>query len=234
MLTNPEIELVVGHCGFDAAIANRATVIERQFAIDHIGNEVGLALGQATHGIGLDLVFRLEEVFIARETITENEGVVEHGFNIIELVQHIRCRIAGEQQSAARCRVDVAIPGIHRDREHRTLLPFENDFLLVAFLPDFRGAAAFDDEEDFLVHVLLRIKRTTRGHFNHIAAPFRFRAVELDEMAFATATLPVEERQVLHLADANAAEDRNALGFHPRIIGGRLFLELAEACFAGA
>src|SRR5712691_9650310 len=53
-------------------------------------------------------------------------------------------------------------------------------------------------------------------------------------MPASAGALPRRERQVLHFADADAAENRNALGLHKGIVGGRLLLELAVAGFAGA
>ena len=76
--------------------------------------------------------------------------------------------------------------------------------------------------------MFLGVERAARRHLDHIAPPFGLGAVELDEMAAPAGALPRDERQILHLADADVAEHRNALGFHPGVIGGRLFLELAE------
>src|SRR3712207_7326026 len=39
--------------------------------------------------------------------------------DVVELVEHVRGRRAGEQERAAGCGVDDAMPGIHRHREHR-------------------------------------------------------------------------------------------------------------------
>src|SRR5882757_5020888 len=53
-------------------------------------------------------------------------------------------------------------------------------------------------------------------------------------MASAAGALPGCEGQILHLADADAAEDGNALGLHEGVVRGRLLLELAEAGLARA
>src|SRR6476660_7199938 len=95
---------------------------------------------------------------------------------------------------------------IHRDREHRALLPFERVTLGVALHPDLGGAATFHDEEDFFVHVLLGIECAGPRDFDDVAAPFRFGAVELDVGAASARALPRFERKVMRALEAEAAE----------------------------
>ena len=211
MLPDPIIEGVIGHERFDAAIADRAAIIERQFAIDHIGDEVGATHGKAAHRIWFDIILRLEEVIRAREAILEHERIVEHGFGVLQRVENDRRCRASQQQGAARGGVDDAMHGVHRDREHRALLPFKHMLLGLALDPDFGRAAPFHDEVDLLIHVLFGVQRATGWHFNHIAAPLRLGAIELDEMALTARALPRHQGQVLDLGNANATENRDAL-----------------------
>src|SRR5258706_10333174 len=102
-------------------------------------------------------------------------------------------------------------------------------FPAVPFLPDLGRTAAFDDEEDLLVHVPLGMQGAHRRHLDDITAPLGLGAVELDEVALAAGALPRHQRQVLHLADADVAEHRNALRFHERVVGRGLLAELSEA-----
>src|SRR5437879_10286043 len=105
------------------------------------------------------------------------------------------------------------MPGVHRDGEHRALLPLEDVSLRVTLLPDFGGAAALDDEKDLLVHVLLGIERAGGTDLHDIAAQLGLGAVKLDIVAAPACALPGREGQVLYSAYPDAAEHRDALGF---------------------
>ena len=136
MLADPEVEAIIGHERLDAAVADRAAVVERQFTIDHVRDEVGLAHGEPAHRIGLDVVLRLEEVVGAVEAVAEDVRIVEDRAGIVEHVDDIGRRGAGEQQRPAGGGVDEAVHGVHRNREHRSLLPFEDVSLAVSLDPD--------------------------------------------------------------------------------------------------
>src|SRR5439155_25090577 len=96
----------------------------------------------------------------------------------------------------------------------------------------FDSAATLDAGID--LHVLpLPGTQPARGRNLHdVAAPLGLGAVKLDIVAGPAGALPGRERQVLHPADADAAENWNALGLHEGVVRGRLFLELAEAGLA--
>src|SRR5262249_44685689 len=66
-------------------------------------------------------------------------------------------------------------------------------------------------------------------HLDDVAAPFAFGTVELDIAAFAAQPLPWRERQILHLAHADIAVDRDAFRFHEQVVGRLRPAELAEA-----
>src|SRR5262249_42628080 len=82
---------------------------------------------------------------------------------------------------------------------------------------------------DFFVDVLLGVQRARAGHFDDVATPFAFGAMKLDVGAASAGALPRSERQVLNLADADVAEDRNALRLHEVVVGRLRAAELAEA-----
>src|SRR5450432_1733288 len=105
-----------------------------------------------------------------------------------------------------------------RHREHRKGLPFEGMLLHLAFLPDFRRAATFDDEHGLLIKMTLDVERPAGRHFDNIDAPQSFDAEELNIAAPAAEALPRLHREVLHLVHANAAIDRHALVFHETIV----------------
>ncbi len=79
---------------------------------------------------------------------------------------------------------------VERDREHRKGLPFEGLLLHLAFLPDFRRAATFDDEHGLLIKMTLDVERPPGRYFDDIDAPQGFDAEELDIGALAAEPLP--------------------------------------------
>ena len=126
VLPDPQIEHVAGHERLDTAEAGRAAVVERQVAVDDVGNEIGAAHGEPAHRVGLDVVLVLVEVVGAAEAIAELERAVEDRVGVVDQVHQVGRGGAGEQQRRARARIDDAMPGIHRDREQRARLPFEH------------------------------------------------------------------------------------------------------------
>src|SRR5262249_49812921 len=126
-------------------------------------------------------------------------------------------------------RIDDAMPGVHRDREQRALLPFEDMTFAVVVEPDLGGAAAVNDEIDFLVEVLFGVECARSRHLDDVAAPLALGTVELDIATFAAQPLPRRKGQILHLAHADIAVDRDAFRFHEQVIGRLRPAELAEA-----
>ena len=157
VLPDPEIEAVIGHERLDAAPAERAAIIERQIAVDDIGNKIGPAHRQTAHRIGLDVILGLVEIAAAAEAIAEHVRVVEHRIDVLQHVEHIGCGGPGQQQRSARGGVHQPVPGVDGDREHGSLLPFEYVLPGVAFLPHFGGAAALHHQENLFVHVLFGV-----------------------------------------------------------------------------
>ena len=76
----------------------------------------------------------------------------------------------------------------------------------------------------------LDIERAGAGHFDHIQAPQAFGAAELDERAASAHPLPRLQRQVLHPADADRADDRDLLLLHELVVGHGDAFEGAKAC----
>ncbi len=108
---------------------------------------------------------------------------------------------------------------IHRDGEDRTFLPLKRDLLRIAVNPNFRRAAAVDDEILFFVQMLFGIERARAGDLDEVTTPQTFGAQELDEGAATAHAFPRLARQVLHAAHADVAIDRNALRLHKVVIG---------------
>ena len=206
VLADPEIEGVAGHEGFDAAKAGRAAIVERQIAIDRIGHEIGAPHGKPAHRIGLDVVIVFVIIVGAGEAVAELHRAIEDRIHRLQRVHHDGRGGAGQEQRRRGPRIDDAVHGVHRNREQRTLLPFEDVFLGIAVLPHFGGAAALDDEVDFLVEMLFGVERARARHLDDVIAPFGFGAVQLDIAAAPAPALPRLKGQVLHLGNADVAE----------------------------
>src|SRR5215468_5407218 len=126
------------------------------------------------------------------------------------------------------------MPRIQRQREQRAGLPLEHVSPGLAVLPDFSGAASFDDEDDLFIEMPLDVERAGGRHLDHVAAPKTLCAVKLDKAAAAAEPRPRCERQILHPPHADAAIDRHAFGVHEPVVGHGSAIELAETgVFAG-
>src|SRR5208282_562551 len=89
VLADPQIEGVAGHERLDAAPAGRAAVVERQIAIDDVGNEIGAPHGEPAHRIGLDVVFVFVEIVGAGEAVAELVWAVEDRIGAVDEVHQI-------------------------------------------------------------------------------------------------------------------------------------------------
>ena len=171
------------------------------------------------------------KIVCAIEAIAEHEGVVENRFGALQHVEHIGRGGASQQQRTTGGGVYNAVPCVDGYREHRTRLPLKHVFLGVALLPNFCGATAFHHQVDFFVHVLFGMQCTCTRHFHHIATPLGFCAVQLNEMALATRTLPRHQGQVLNFVDTHIAKHWDPLRFHESVVGCWLFFENAITGF---
>ena len=228
VLTDPLVEAVAGHVRLNAAIARRAAVIERQFAIDNVRDEVGLAHRKSAHRIGRQIVLILEIVSRAGIAVGEIIRAVEDEMRVVQQVHHVRRRRAAQDDRRRVCRIHEAMVGVERDREHRAALPFKRLARRRAVVPHFRGAATFDHETHLLVNMLLDVESAAGRHFNDIHAPQAFRAEQLDICALAAQTRPGLHRQIENRLAANVAENGNAFGFHEGVIRHRGAAKLAQ------
>ncbi len=234
VLPDPEIEAVIRHMRFDAPVPGRTAVIERQFAIDDIGDDIGLGHCQPADRIGENFVGRLVIILPIRiEPVAEVIGAIKDEIRIAVDVHHIRRGVPAEQKCRTAGCVNDPVSGVHRNRPERALLPFKDMHLVfMAFFPDFRGAAPFDDEILLLVDMLDRDGRAGTRDFHHMAAPHSLGPEELYEGRVGAHHLPWFEGQILDLVDTDMAVDRNFLLFHPDVIGalGRLELAVTGTC----
>ena len=88
VLADPEVERIIRHVRLDAPIAGRAPVVERQLAVDRIGDEVRAAHREPAHGVGLDVGFLFVEILIRREAFAEYERVIENRSGVLERIDN--------------------------------------------------------------------------------------------------------------------------------------------------
>ena len=229
VLSDPDIEAVAGHLRLDPAVTGRAAIVERQVAIDDVGDDIGAAHCEPAHRIRLDILPRFEIILGAGIAVAEIIGTIENEMGIVIKVHDVRRRGAAQKQRRRARRVDEPVVGIERDREQRSLLPLEHVLLAVVVEPHLGRAAALGDQVDFLVDVLFRVERAGARDFDDVAAPFPFGAVKLDEGALAAQTLPGLHRQVEHGLEADVAEDRDPVGLHEQVVGRLGTAEFADA-----
>ena len=84
--------------GLQAAVARRAAVVERQFAIDDVRQQVGAPLREAADRVGHDLLVRLEVAIAFVVAPLEDMGVVEDQFFVVEKVHNIGRGRSGQQK----------------------------------------------------------------------------------------------------------------------------------------
>src|SRR3984957_2558693 len=77
VLADPQIERIAGHERLDPTPARRAAIVERQVAIDDVGDEIRPPHGKPAHRIGLDIVLVFVEIVRAGEAVAELIGAVE-------------------------------------------------------------------------------------------------------------------------------------------------------------
>ena len=229
VLADPQVEAVARHMRLHAAVAGGAAIVERQFRADHVRHEVRALHRKAAHRIRLDVVARLEIVFRARIAIREIIRRVEDEVRVVDEVHDVGRRRAAQEDRRCIRGIHEAMIGVERNREERALLPFERGLLRLAFLPDFRRAAPFDDHHDLFVEMPFDLERAARRHLDDIHAPQAFGAIKLDLGAASAKPLPRGEGQVEHGPAADAAVAGNAFRFHELVIGHGRPLELAEA-----
>jgi hypothetical protein len=115
VLTDPEIKCIAGHERFDTAPAGRATIIERQIAIDNVGNEIGPPHRQTAHRIRLDIVLVFVEIVGAGKAVAELIRTVENRVDAIDQIHQIGRGRAGKEQGRRRAGIDDAVHRIHRN-----------------------------------------------------------------------------------------------------------------------
>ncbi len=85
----------------------------------------------------------------------------------MQQIDHQRRAGHGEKKHRLIAAVDHAMARVERHGEQAALLPFEMHFaLVVAGGPNFRGAEAADDVNQFFVEMIFRIERAAGQEFH--------------------------------------------------------------------
>ena len=139
--------------------------------------------------------------------------------NVVQQVDHQRR--AGDRQEKNRllAAVDHAMARVERNREQAPLLPFEMHLaLLLASGPDLGGTDALKDVDQFLVEMILRVKRAAGRNLTDVHAGETFHPFQIDVRAFTSGALPRFERQLGYVLDAVAFENGNAFFLEPYFV----------------
>ena len=189
--------------------------IKRQ--VDGVGDEIRRQQKALLLALGGEIVR------LAGEAVLEVVGRVE---DEMDVVIHVDDRRAIGHRDVARRRgagaVEMPVPGVERDREHRAGLPLERD-TIAGVVPHRRRSAAVEHEDHLLVELALRLERAARGNFAHVAVVRGARRFVVDENAVAAAPRPrfeLDRAQVRHIM---RADDVEAFVAHPAQVGRVLF-----------
>ena len=210
------------HVEADVAAAGAALLGADQRQVDRVGHEIG---GEQE---ALLLRLRREVVRLAVEAVLEVVGRVEDEIDVVIEVHHRR-RI-GDADIARRLlprAVEMLVPAVERDREHRARLPLEGD-ALAGVVPDAGRAAAVEDQDHLLVELALRLELLAGRDGADVAVVRDARGVVVDEDAAAAAARPGLEFHRAQVRHVLRADDVEPLRAHPAQIGrvllGREFL----------
>ena len=202
-----------------------------------VGDEIGLP--HVVAGPHRDEVALAGEILVLAGARGELEIGVEHEALVMEGVHHQR-QVGGgnEERALAPAAVEVAMPGVERDREQAARAPFEALLAAVGEF-DLGRAGAFEDADHVLVEVALRRGRAARRQVEHehvgeVAAALEMHRRRFDAGARPHRGLDLEE------VDAVVLGDRQAFLLDPVEIGvdavARLVLAhgfLPDHCAAG-
>ncbi len=95
MLADPAVELLARHVRLDPAVTRRAAVVQRQFARDHVRNDIRLSHSEPAHRIGSDLFFVFIILLARIESILEMIRAIENEIFVVELVHDVGRRVPG-------------------------------------------------------------------------------------------------------------------------------------------
>ena len=196
----------------------RALVVQRQLDVHDVGKDVAADRRPAANRLGLEVRADLEEIVAGVEALGELVRVVEDEPMALIDVHHRRRVVRRQQQRWAASRVDESMPGIDGRQKQRARLPLEHVLLRAALVPHLGAAAAFDDQEELVVHVLLGVQGAAGRHLDHEHAFDAFEAVQIQERPPPAQALPVAERQVARVAHPDATVDRDAFLFHEALV----------------
>ena len=138
-----------------------------------------------------------EVIGLAVEALHEITRGVEDEICIVEEIKDDRHAVDGEESGRfVSLAVKVLVPGIERQCEKASLLPFEG--LLRSFVvPNGRRAPPLENVDHVFVEMSLRIQALSRGDLAHIGACCPFRAFHVDEGSVSSDPVPVRQLNLL-------------------------------------
>ena len=233
VLGDLHVEVGPGHVRLHPAVAEGAAVVPRQLAVDDVRDDVGEPHGQTAHGVGLDVLHRLEVVVLAGEPPAELVGAVHHELGVADEVQDVGSGGGGQQHGRRGGGVDHPVPGVQRDAEERARTPLEGLLPALALVPHLGGAAPLHHVVGLFVEMALGVERARAGDLHHVHAPEVLGAQKLDGGAAPAQAFPRRHGQVLDLVHPDVPMDGDSLILDETVVGRLGVLPLAEAGFAG-
>ena len=193
-----------------------------QRQIDRVGHEVGDEQETLLLALGAEIVG------LAVEAVLEIVLGVEDELHVLVEIDHRR-RIGDGDVARRRLAgaVEVLVPAIERDGEHRARLPLEGDAPALV-VPHGGGAAAVEDQNHFLKQLALRLELLAGRDLADIAVVGGARGLVIDVDAGATAPRPRLELDGAQVAHVMRADDVETFAAHPaqvrRVFFGGEFL----------
>src|SRR5918995_1924656 len=170
----------IGHLEHDILSSRAALFPIFQFEVTGISNEISIP-----NTAWMSFALATEIFRIAVETIHKVAGRIEDKVFVMKKVEGDGHAVDREKpRRLVALPIEVLVPGIERQCEKATFLPFEG--LLGAFIIPNRGCApALENIEHVFIEMPLRIETLSRGNFQNIGAGCSFRAFHVDEGATA-------------------------------------------------
>ena len=202
----------LGHIEADVSAPCAAFLRRNQRQVDDVGHEIGRK--QITLGLRLGA----EIVRLARKTVLEVVSGVEDEIDIVIKIED-RGRI-GDRDVTRRLlarTVEMLVPGIERNGEHRARLPLESD-ACAGIVPHRGGAAPVQYQDHFFVELALGGEFFARRDFADIAIVRRARGIVIDIDALAAPARPGLQIDGAQIGNVMAADDLKAFTAHPALI----------------
>jgi hypothetical protein len=148
---------------------------------------------------------------IGIKAVGETKVVLKNKVRVVEKIHHERSVGHGEVASGLRAAaIEVLVPGIERNGEEASGLPFERMLPSLA-LPYGRRPSAAGDINHFLVEMPLRFEFSAGRDFTDIGVRCLTGTIEANEAAATPLQFPRRNFELFYVRDMKSADDGNAL-----------------------